>query len=57
MLNPSLKLIAKGLVVSWGNLEHRIVWLTRMCQVAWLFLRASKDWQIDHPHTHKGRQE
>ena len=26
-------------------------------QVAWRFARASKDWQIDYPHTQKGRQD
>jgi len=27
-----------------------MVWLTRVCQVAWRFVRAPKDWQIDRPH-------
>jgi len=40
-----------------GNLERRMVWLTRVCQVAWHFARAPKDWQIDHLHTQKGRLE
>ena len=39
------------------NLERRMVWLTRVCQVAWGFGSAQKDWQIDHPLTRKGRQE
>ena len=28
-----------------------------VCQVSWHFVRAPKDWQIDHPHTQNGRQE
>jgi len=38
------------------NSERRMVWLTHVCQVAWRFITAPKDWQIDHPHTQKGRQ-
>jgi len=34
-----------------------MVWLTHVCQVAWRFITAPKDWQIDHPHTQKGWQE
>jgi len=52
-----LKLIAKSLIVSQGNLERWLVWLTRVCQVAWRFVRVPKDWQTDRSHTQKGRQE
>ena len=38
-----LKLIAKSLIVSQGNLERWLVWLTRVCQVAWRFVRVPKD--------------
>jgi len=31
-----------------------MVRLICVCQVAWRFGRAPKDWQIDHPHTQKG---
>jgi len=34
-----------------------MVWLTRVCQVAWGFGKATKDWQIDYPRTQKERQE
>jgi len=57
LLSPSLKLIAKSVIVNLGNLERRMVWLTRVCQMAWHFEREPKDWQIDHPHTKQGRQE
>jgi len=51
LLNPSLKVTAKSLIANQENLERRVVWLTRVCQVAWRFGRAPKDWQIDHTHT------
>jgi len=57
MMQCGLKLIAKSLIVNLGNLERGVVWLTRACQVAWGCGRTPKDWQIDHPHTQKGRQE
>ena len=44
---------AKSLILNLGNLEPRMV----VCQVAWRFGRAPKDWQIDHLSTQKGRQE
>ena len=43
----------KSLIVNLGNLERRLV----VCQVAWRFERAPRDWQIDHLNTHKGRLE
>ena len=57
LLNPSLKLTAKSLLVNKGNLQSWMVWLTRGYQVAWRFGRVPKDWQIDRPHTKKWRQE
>ena len=31
-----------------------MIWLTRVCQVAWRVGRVPKDCQIDRPHTQKG---
>ena len=57
LLNPSLKLYAKILIMNEGNLERLMFWLTRVCQVAWGFEREPQDGRIDHPRRQKGRQE
>jgi len=41
-VKSELKLIAKRLIVNQGNLERWMVWLTRVCQVAWRFGRVPK---------------
>jgi len=57
LLNPSLKLIAKSLIVNEGNLERWMIWLPRVCQVAWRFGRVPKVLaNLPSPFT-KGRQE
>ena len=52
-----LKANCENLVVNYRNLERWMVWMTRVCQVAWRFGRVPKAWQIDRSHTQKGRQE
>ena len=42
-VKSELKRIAKSLIVNSGNLKRRMVWLTRVCQVAWRFGRVPKD--------------
>jgi len=51
--NSELKANCEKFDSEFENLERRVV----VCQVAWRFGRAPKDWQIDHLHTQKGRQE
>ena len=54
LLNLSLKLITKILMVNQENLERWTVWLTRVCQVACRFGRVSKHWKIDYLHNKMG---
>jgi len=53
LLNPRSNLNANSLMVNLENLERQMV----VCRVVWRFGRTLKDWQIDHLHTQKGRQE
>jgi len=55
-LKSELKVNCEKFDSELGNLERWMVWLIRVCQVAWRFGRVPKDQQIDRPHTQKGRQ-
>ena len=57
LLNPSLKLIAKSLIVNYTYLERWIIWLPCVCQVAWRFGRVPRvSGNLPSQFT-KGRQE
>jgi len=54
LLNPSVKLTSKSLIVNQWNLEGLMVLPSRVCQVAWRFGRAPKDGKLIIPIRNKG---